>query len=187
MQNHTFAWISLWIMANIGHTIFSCLPFVKHTIKDFLRFNRCKWIKMYLTFIGSILTHFIDNGIPFFLNTFSTSLLCYLGVFFAFSIFAGTISSSLDFQILEKRNEHKKNGEKIKLTRINQSRCVLIHVLCSALVFAFVFINVGKRFIIVHGNYVECSRLVFFFILFFCQIIVISKKTTMILYFGLLC
>lgn len=88
---------------------------------------------MYLTFIGSILTHFIDNGIPFFLNTFSTSLLCYLGVFFAFSIFAGTISSSLDFQILEKRNEQEKNEEKNKTDKKKSKS------LCSDTCFVFGF------------------------------------------------
>lgn len=71
------------------------------------------------------------------------------------------------FKFLKRGTNKKKMKKKIKLTRKNQSRCVLIHVLCSALVFAFVFINVGKRFIIVHGNYVECSRLYFFSLYYF--------------------
>lgn len=90
-------------------------------------------------------------------------------LFIYFSIFAGTTSSLRTFEFLKSRtnNKNKKNNnmKAYQTTRINQNWydeiVVSIHVLYSAIWCFYVFswyVNVGKWFIIVHGNYVECSH-----------------------------
>lgn len=111
------------------------------------------------------LSNALLNTVP--TDFFSSCVFSFLLLFIYFSIFAGTTSSLWTFIFLQNRTYRKENNmEAYQTTRINQSRwwnwgfdtCFVFSISGVCVFTSDCTSIVGKWFIIVHGNYVECSH-----------------------------